>query len=434
MSEKYKLGLTRNRLFAFDNCVLFAGKYDCPIERDKGERAIKLLSLKEPLITAKIQLENNGDAFAVVGEVAQKLNLSNHNHDAILKKYETDGLNFWEKLFEFSLSSDGYFIVAGHTCIADAKSLLRLASYFSGIYSSDSFSVEPSETIVVSQKSQLPLEVLSPITDKLSLELDSKWSEKSSVFGVDDYCNAKEMYDSSKSQCAKLKQELPQNTVTGIRAYCAENGVDVSSVVGFAFFEELCKNVQLKSSACKMNVCGDSRFFFEDYKKHGIGAYNGVVSVYLRKKDKLKSDDERLKAFHISTYKGVTSTFKVFYDDVFMMSLSPSLCDSAYMYASGCFKNKTSAKLAENYGCKNEIMCEYFSCNLEQAFWRELKHFSDITVEEPFGMRNLFSLNFVLRDGKGYVTFGYKKSVCDDLKAKKIFGNAIERITDFSKK
>lgn len=434
MSEKYKLGLTRNRLFDFDNCAVFSGRYDCSVESDKGERAIKLLSLKEPLITAKIELENNGEAFAVFGEVSQKLNLCNDNHDVILKKYETHGLNFWENLFEFSLSSDGYFIIAGHTCIADAKSLLRLAVYFSEIYSSNSLSVEPSETVVVSQKSQLPLEVLSPITDKLSLELDSKWFEKGTVFGEDDYRNAKKKYDSSKSESAKLRRELPQNVVGGLQTYCAENGVDVSSVVGFAFFEELCKNVQLKSSACKMNVYGDSRFFFEDYKKHGIGAYNGAVNVYLRKKDKSKNDDERLKAFHIGTYKGVTSTFKVFYDDVFMMSLSPSLCDSTYMYAAGCFKNKTSAKLAENYGCKNEIMCDYFSCNLEQDFWRELKRFSDVTVEEPFKMRNLFCLNFVLKDGKGYITFGYKKSVCDDLKAERIFRNAIEYLTDFSKK
>lgn len=434
MSEKYRLGLTRNRLFEFDNCVVFAGKYDCPIEYDKGERAIKLLSLKEPLVTAKVELENDGEAFVVLDSVEQKLNLRNENRDDVLEKYESDGLNFWEKLFEFSVSADGYFIIVGHTCIADAKSLLRLAMYFSQIYNSNSFSVEPAETIVVSQKQQLPLEILSPITDKLCVEFDSKWLERGGTFGAADYRDAKNIYDSSKSERKRLKRELSEGVVNELRAYCTENGVDVSSVVGFAFYEELCKNIRLKSSSCKMSFYGDSRFFFEDYRKYGVGAYNGAVNVYLRKKDKNKTDDERLKAFHISAYKGVTSTFKVFYDDVFMMSLSPSLCDSTYMYAVGNYKNKTTAKLAENYGCKNKMMCDYFSCNLEQNFWSELNRFSDITIEEPFKMRNLFTLNFVLKNKKGYITFGYKKDVCDDSQAQKIFENAVRCISLITKK
>ncbi|MBO5064666.1 MAG: hypothetical protein J6D06_00935 [Clostridia bacterium] len=434
MSERYKLGLTRNRLFEFDNCVVFAGRYDCSVEQDKGDRSIKLLSLKEPLVTARVELEKDGEAFAVAEQVAQKLNLCDENHCEVLKKYELCGLNFWERLFEFTVSSDGYFIIAGHTCVADAKALLRIAVWFSEIYNSDSLSVEPSETVVVSQKSQLPLEVLSPITDKLSVELDSKWLGKSCVFGVEDYKRAKRSYDASRSARSRFECELSEEVVCGLKSYCAENCVDVSSVIGFAFYEELCKNIPLKTAASKMNVYGDSRFFFEDNKKYGVGAYNGVVNVCLKKKDKMKTDDERLKAFHINIYKGVTSAFKVFYDDAFMMSVSPSLCDSAYMYAAGEYKNKASAKFADNYGCKNEMLCDYFSCNLEQAFWSELKRFSDITVEEPFKMRSLFCLNFVLKDGKGFVTFRYKESLCNDKTAEVIFKNAVENITAFSQK
>ena len=434
MSEKYKLGLTRNRLFEFDNCVVFAGKYDTSIEALKGEKAIKLLSLKEPLITAKIELEGNGDAFVVVDEVEQKLNFCNEDCNALLDKYKSKGLSFWEKVFEFSLSSDGYFIIAGHTCIADAKSLLRLAVYFSEIYNSNGFSVEPSDVSVISEKSQLPLEVLSPVTDKLSVELDSKWAGKSVTFGVEDYLEAKSRYDSVKGECAEIKQVISAEAISALQACCKENSVDASSVVAFAFYEALCDDATLKASRCKMNVYGDSRFFFHDYEKYGIGAYNGVVNVYLRKKDRAKTDIERLKAFHINAYKGVTSTFKVFYDDVFLMSVSPSLCDSAYMYAAGCFKNKTSAKIADNYGCKNEMLCDFFSCNLDQQFWSELVHFSDVTIKEPFKMRGLYGLNFVLKNGKGYITFEYRKTVCNDKKAEEILKNAVGFITRISQK
>ena len=434
MSEKYKLGLTRNRLFEFDNCVVFAGKYDTSIESLKGEKAIKLLSLKEPLVTAKIELEGNGDAFVVVDKVEQKLNFCNEDCNALLDKYKSKGLSFWEKVFEFSVSSDGYFIIAGHTCVADAKSLLRLAVYFSEIYNSNGFSVEPSDVSVISEKSQLPLEVLSPVTDKLSVELDSKWAGKGVTFGVKDYLEAKSRYDSVKGERAEIKQVISAEAISALQACCKENSVDASSVVAFAFYEALCDNATLKASRCKMNVYGDSRFFFHDYEKYGIGAYNGVVNVYLRKKDRAKTDIERLKAFHINAYKGITSTFKVFYDDVFLMSVSPSLCDSAYMYAAGCFKNKTSAKIADNYGCKNEMLCDFFSCNLDQQFWSELVHFSDVTIKEPFKMRGLYGLNFVLKNGKGYITFEYRKTVCDDKKAEEILKNAIEFITRISQK
>ena len=431
MSKRYKLGLTRNRLFEFENCVIFAGKYDSHVDGENGEKALKMLSLKEPLITSKIELEENGEAFVVTDSVVPTITLCKETLDEIIAGYNNTGLCFWEKLFEFSLSADGYFVIVGHTCVADAKALLRLAMYFSGLYNSSGFSVNPSDINLVSEKTKLPIEVLSPVTDKLSLELESKWMEKPTAFGVEDYKKAKKVYDDNKDEKVVLKAELSEDDVIKLQSYAQENNVDASSVVGFAFYEKLCDNTRKKSSVCKMNVYGDSRFFFENSDEYNVGAFNGVVSAYLRKKDKRKDLDERVKAFHISRYKGVTSTFKVLYDDAFMMSLSPSFCDSTYMYAAGCFKNKASAKLAENYGCRNEKMCDYFSCNLDQSYWSELGHFSEVVVREPLKMRSYSYLGFVIKNGRGYITFSYKKSAYEDKIAESIFENAIALIKDF---
>lgn len=431
MSEKYKLGLTRNRLFEFDNCVIFAGRYDSPVDCDRGEKALKMLSLKEPVITTGIELEDDGEAYAVTDSVSQKIVVRKESLSEIIEDYNNCGLCFWEKLFEFSLSADGYFVIAGHTCVADAKALLRLAVYFSELYKTNAFSVNPSGVDLISEKTELPLEVLSPITDKLSLELESKWAEKPVVFDVEDYKKARIAYASGRSETGILKAELSADVIEKLCSFAKDNNVDASSVVGFAFYEKLCENTQGKSSVCKMNVYGDSRFFFEN--DYGIGAFNGVASAYLRKKEKRKELNERVKAFHISRYKGVTSTFKVLYDDVFMMSLSPGLCDSAYMYAAGCIKNKTSAKLAENYGCKCEKFCDYFSCNLDQAYWRELEHFSEVSVEEPFKMRSYSYLGFVVKNGKGYITFRYKKDKYNESLAKNISQDAINLIFEIIK-
>ena len=49
-------------------------------------------------------------------------------------------------------------------------------------------------------------------------------------------------------------------------------------------------------------------------------------------------------------------------------------------------------------------------------------------------MRGLYGLNFVLKNGKGYITFEYRKMVCDDKKAEEIFKNAVGFITGISQK
>ena len=122
MSLKYKLGLTRNRLFEFDNAVLFCGKF--AFQNSELQKALRLLCIKEPLVTSRICLEDNGEAYAVVGSVEQSVDFTAKSRDELVTEYENCGVSFFDKAFEFSYTSDGYLVIAAHTALSDARALL----------------------------------------------------------------------------------------------------------------------------------------------------------------------------------------------------------------------------------------------------------------------------------------------------------------------
>lgn len=434
MSERYKLGLTRNRLFEFDNCVLFCGKIKGGFEETELLKAFKMLCLKEPLVDSKIELQSDGEAFVVTESVEQNINKLSKPYSEILEDYENDGIDFWDKVFEFSLSSDGFLVIAAHNAVCDAKSLLRLAAELYAFYSKKSVSVEPSAVNLFPEIQSLPVEVASPITDKLSAELDSKWLEKLHMYSVEDYKKAKSVYLENRSSRGELCAVVNKELLSSLKEYCNENNLDVSSVIAFSFYENLVKIAGGKRKYNKMNIYADERFFFTNFKDYGVGAFNGVITADLNKKENGKPLGERVKQFHLNCYKGVTSIFKVFYDESLLMKVSPSLCDSAYMYKVGLSKNNTSKKLAENYGCGCEKICDFFSCNLEQEYWEDLEEFCFAQVFEPLKMRSATYVSFVRRKGEGYIIFKYKKDKCSDSQAQIILENSLQLLKEIVEK
>lgn len=432
MSERIKLGLTRNRLFEFDNSVLFCGILNVGFDENELQKAFKMLRIKEPLITSVIELQEDAQAFVVTNAIEPVIKRTSLTQKELFEYYDKNGIDFSKNNFEFNVTSDGWLVIAGHTAVCDAKSLLRLGAEFSGFYNKTTVSVEPASVNLFSEMRELPIEVASPITDKLSAELDSKWMKKQQVFSCEDYQNARELYKNNKSECSELCWVIDENLLSSLQKFAEENSVDISSVISFSFYEALLKNAGGKKKYNKMNIYADQRIFFENFKDYGVGAFNGVVTGSLNKKDQNKTLKERMKQFHLNCYKGITSPFMTFYDESLLMKVSPSLCDCAYMYKAGLSKNSTGKKLAENYSCSCEKICDYFACNLEQDFWSGLKAFSDIEVREPLKMRSSTYLGFIRRNGKGYVTFRFKKNRISPQQAQDIMAFAKETIRNFT--
>ncbi len=430
MSENHILGLTRNRLFEFDNAVLFAGKFpEKPVEAD-CEKAFKMLVEKEQILSGIIKLNEDSSAELMLGSFKPEIVFSSEILSEIKSGYFLNGLDFSKRLFEFIVTADNFFVVAGHTAVADVKSLMRLASSFVGFYNRTNLSVDASKILTFPDSASLPLEIMSPLTDKLASELDDRWRKVNSVFGMEDYKSARQKYMNNRGSVEEKTYTVASGDFQKLVGFCTENDVDFSSLVAYGFYKSLCDNVQVEKKHRKLSLSVDRRFFVNGAELCNVGGFDGAVSVSFNKKEQKMNGAEQLKVFHLSCYKGATSCYKSFYEESLLMKISPAYCDSAYMYLAGQINNKCSKKLAENYSCKNTRLCRFFGTDLRQNYWSSLRFFDDVFVNEPFKSRYLSNLSLVVNDG-AYISFRYNTDAITQEVASRVGEQAIRLILSF---
>lgn len=434
MVEKYKLGLSRNRLFDFNSTVVFCGRFKCDIDKSEVHKAIKMLSCKEPVITANVSLEGDSQAFIVTEAVVQEVVFSSHPAKDIVCAYEKNPLCFCDRLFEFTISDDGYLIIAGHTVFCDVKSLLRLAVSFADFYDKTGLSVEPEEIYTFSEPKSLPVDVISPLVNKLSSELDDDWQKNAVSYSVDAFKSAREDFLRESSDVGRASFSISSEDVKAIRESCLAQEVDFSSLVCFSFYKAIRDTVKSDKKSSKMRIWADRRFFHGGNKKYSVGAYNGTVSVHLTKKELRKSEEEQLKLFHTDVYKALTSPFRVFSDEILLNSVQADYCDSAYMYMAGKNKFKSSKNLARAYGCMNEELCEFLYYNLTQQYWSRLSFFEDVFAVEPFkACRSRFSVTFAERAEECACELRYDKGRVTEAQAQEILRKAQMKLLGYKK-
>ncbi len=432
MAEKYKLALSRGRVFEFNSTVVFYGEYKEKIDLCEAQKALKMLSLKEPVITSVIELRDASSAYIVTQSFAPQMSFSQLTHTELCEVYEKDPLTFYNKLFDFKVSSDGYLVIAGHTAVCDAKSLLRLACSFVDFYEKKQLDIIENKIFTFSEHKSLPVDVASPIIDKLSAELDNKWHKNLKKYDVDAYKKARNYFLNSYSapKCEEMAFSL--NDVSKLREYCSKNGVDLSSLIYFSFYKSLLKNTSVLRSASKMRIYGDRRFFHGNKDVYSVGAYNGTVDVSLNAVELKKPVDVQLKKFHLDTYRALTSPFRVFFDDVLQMQVEPSLCDASYMCLAGIEKSSVAKKFAKNHGCECYQLCDCAYYNLNQEYWSSLKAFCDIGVFEPFKLRSGKYISFVETSIGGKLYFKWLSSDLSQMQATEICNDFLKTISHFT--
>ncbi len=433
MCEMIELGLSRNRVFEPYSAVIFSGKYKEKFNEEDAKKAFRLLLEKEPVLSCAITLENNGKVFLVSEKVSQKIDFSQNKAKDIIDSYNKQGLDVTECLFEFYITADNYFVIVSHTAISDGKSLLRLAKCFVSFYEKKDISIEANSINAFSSFSDLPVDIASPLTDKLAANLDEKWNKKPLSYDINDYKKLQYECAAKGVTTEEVSRVISCDEMRRIRKYCQEENMDVSSVIGFAFYKTLLGKIQGDKKFERLVAASDRRFFLNDSQKYSVGAFDGDVEIFLSKKEQGENLGEQMKDFHLSMYKGATSVFKSFYDDVLLMKIEPSYCHSAYMYAFGFNKNKASKKLAENYSCMCQKMCRYSSYNLDQIYWQELQSFSDVSVRESVRTAFAASVNFVANKGEGRVIFRFKSNKLTPEQAKDILEKALLMLRDFEK-
>ncbi len=381
MSNNYKLGLSRCRLFDFQNVVTFVGEYKESFNEKELQKALNMLSVKQPLITAQIELKKNSDAFVHPERVEPKIIFTKADVNEFVNKQKTEGIDFCENLFQFYVLNENTLVMFSHTVVSDAKSLLILAKQLLLYYNKETVSVEPEKIKLFSCETEIPLEAESFVADKVTEVLNSDWLMKPFAFSAEDYKKAKEKFSEDYKGFKNTEFVFSSELTSSLNKKAKELKVDVSSLVAFALFKTLNKNTKIKEKTTRMNITLDRRPYFVERDAYSVGAFNGSITLELPgDSNALK---EQAKEFHKTYYKKFSECFNAFYNELFLNKLEPAFLDSMYMYKAGLFKSKPTKKLANLYGCEQKYLLVFSSYNLNQNVWGKLSTFNHIWVNEP---------------------------------------------------
>ncbi len=394
MKEKIKIGLSRSRLFDFQNVVSFVGEIGEPFDLKELTKALKMLSIKEPLITSVICLDDTFEAYLQTESIQPEIEVINEDIDLFLKEQIKNGLDFTKNLFRFFVVNKNTLVILSHTVVSDSKSLLILAKELISFYNKESVDALPKPIKLFSEESDLPLEVASFVADRVTEVLDNNYLLKPKNFTYNDYINAKQSFSKISGEVGFGSYVFDNELCNKLKEKCEKQKIDFSSMILFALTEVLKANKKTQKKDCKVNLSADRRPFFVDRESYSVGCFNGNVTLDIA--NKTKSIKDPLKAFHENLYKKVCVCFNVFYNELFLSKLTPSFLDSCFMYKAGVYKNKHTKKLATLYFSEQQFLCSFESVNLNQYFWENLSTFHHIRVKEPHKSNFFVSFSLVM--------------------------------------
>ena len=396
MKKQIKIGLSRSRLFDFQSVVSFVGENREQFDLKELTKALKMLSVKEPLITSVINLTDTFEAYVQPEKIQPEIEVVEKDLDLFLKEQISDGIDFGECLFKFFVINKNTLAILSHTVVSDSKSLLILAKELLLFYNKESVEIKPKQIKLFSEESDLPREVDSFVADRVTEVLDNNYLLKPRTFTCADYKNAKNVFRENYCGVDLSSYIIDNELCSSLKDKCNEFKIDFSSMFLFGLTEVLKANKKAPKKDCKVNLSADRRPFFVERDLYSVGCYNGNVSIDISCKKTLSQ--ETLKKFHEDLYKKVCDCFSTFYSELFLSKLTPSFLDSCFMYKAGVYKNKYTKKLATLYGCEQQFLCSFQSINLNQQFWEELSTFHHIRVKEPHKSNCDVSFSLVMGD------------------------------------
>ncbi len=433
MYRKIKLGLTRNRLFEFCNCVSFFGTVESAFDENGLRKALKMLFLKYPIISSKTELvKTDGEAYILLDSVKPEIDFVEESYDDFVSEKINGGIDFSNKNFEFYILNEKTLCIFAHTTVADNYFLMILASELMRFYNVEKLSVEENSVCVFSDLSSIPVKAFSPITDKLTSELQLEWLRKPMSFEVEDYKKARAKYYADEGSEAYVKSAFNSEFLNKLKAFSRNNKMDISSVIAFCYYDSLCKNNIGDKKHKKIYFQTNRRCILSDSSEYIQGAHNGLLDVFTESKKKTSSFDERLKVFHQKLYKSFCSVSGNFEKDFFLMKLSPAFCDSAYMSRAGLNKSKISQKLSKNHLCGVDEAGEFAFVNFSQDYWQGLRCFVDVVSSEPLKTRALTFLQFDYSENGARFILKYRDNIIPKEKAEKVLADLIKTIENLN--
>ncbi len=399
-----KLGLTRNRLFELENCVVLCARLTQTPDEQELNKALAMLAAKHPILTAAVTMDG-ATAVVTPDKVRPQAEPVNESGDKAALTLQNEGIDFWERLFVFRIASDGTLLAAGHTAVCDVKTLILLTGELLAFYERRTLDIEETEVRLFSDETELPLTVFSPLIDKTTGSLNYDWVKSPRDFTPQDYATAKAHCAQSAPAVKTTEYVLNEEETARLTAACSEAEIDVATAVAYAFYRELGKTVKLRPNENAVLWNADRRVFFGPGKEYDIGAYDGSVYVKLAKRTK----GTPVQAMQHDAYQKLTSCFSAFYTDVFGMKLLPSLTDASHLYAAGALRNKAAKRTALHYGCMDKRLFSYTFLNFDLAYWNNRLPDAELTPFPVFLQRTPYRLTAVRQAGKLRLLFSVRE-------------------------
>lgn len=427
MNNKYKLGLTRSRVFALENCVYFSGVMGETVDVSQFEKALSLLCEKYPLLLGTIELCEDGTAY--VAETLSGVPFTSVCGDAdeTICEERRRGFDFSKELFRAVLINGNTVALFGHTAVCDVNSLALLSGELMRFYKRESFDIDRREPELFSEKSDLPDNVTSGVAERIANTLNFAWIKHDRFFTYSDYTKAAQAYSAARPRQNSVSVAVKAAETEAVVSRCHGNNTDVSAAAAYCVYAQLAKGGFLKRDRHVLWQCNE-RFFLSENEVRGIGPYNSAAAVKVpRSKKKGLSPFD---AFQDETYKKHATCFSVFYDNVYHMEILPQLCDAANLYEAGTFKNRTAKSLAEKeFNMRNcALGCGFL--NFDQQYWAAVKCFESVAFSEPFSRRSQFYLNISLYNGELKLELTYRNGKLDENKASNVLENAVKMLKE----
>lgn len=413
MPGKYKLPLSGDVLFCATPLVSFFGTYEEDFDEAELLKAFKMLSYKEPLVGSSLFLDEENNAYAVVGKnKAGLVFLDTDDEEEFFNSRKCGTFDPFSHFFEFYVLNGKTLVIFANAAVSDVKSLFLISERLLSFYKKELLDITPSRVFVYSEAKDIPQNASSVVSDKLSSDLEMKWQEHPKYFKRSDYDALLKKQRSAPRKRNVSSCSFDAAKTAEIKALCENEGVDVATYICFSF-KKAAQNRECFKSFKRKSICigSDLRLFEEEPRAFGVGPFFSRVSIVKDKKKQIEKHGE-LKAFHDNCYKKLTNAFYAYYDKVFLSGVSPSLSSSAHFFAEGLYKNKASKSLAKNYTALKKSFFTFDFFNLDLKYWEKLKSFKRLSFFEQSFKNTGFYVTAVMRDEKLYLSVEANENVC----------------------
>lgn len=426
MPKIHKLGLSRSRVFALENCVTFSGDFVDGVNGKTLSDALKILQEKYPLVSCTLELREDGEAYAVENANVQVIRKVDADIGEFLENIRRDGLDFTKELFSFYFINGKTLVIAGHTAVCDVRSLALLACDLASLCLHKPLSAARCEVELLSKISDLPANATTGIAGRVSNSLNYAWVKNGRVFSAEDYRTAFEKYASSREERKTVSLRLTKDETEKIAEACRAKNADIASAGAFFVYEALKNKFGVQSKNGSVLWQCNERLFLGENEVYGVGPFNSVSTVKVPAKS--KKGILPFDAFQDETYKKHATCFNAFYDSVFLAEILPSLCDAAHLYEAGAFANRTAKSLAEKDFCLRESLLGCSFLNFDQQYWQRIKAFSNVRTSEPFSRRMRYNLNMSLADGELLFELCYRSGEQNESVMNSVLENAVNEL------